>query len=224
MYEQADKVLSRLKKKLKKEIRYIEIQSFSDLTPDIVNKQTRGMVERLLEDNETGYIFIAKDARKKATAQLEKEGYGRIAKFDELNTMDSTLRSYNEVTGYLYYHETKRKRARIAEEINTARYYGNRVFLLAALARFAKLWFLQTQEYMISIVDSITMKTYEAAGVEYARWIAKKDKKTCEICKKRDGMVYPIKKFPSKPHYNCRCTRRPLPLGYKPTDDELGDD
>lgn len=217
MYERADIELLKLKKKIKREANAIEVRSFADLTPEMVQESTRGMVERLLEDNETAYVKVAKDAKRQAEAELDKNGYKKVAKFDELNAMNSTLTGYNEVTGYLYYHEAQRKRLRIAEEINTAKHFGNRVLLIAALARFTRLWYLQTQEYMISIVDTVRKKLFEESDVKYAQWVAKKDDKTCEICKERDGKIYRLKDFPTKPHYNCRCEMRLLPQGYKPT-------
>lgn len=216
MYERADKELSKLKKKLRREVNYIEVKSFSDLTADVVANDTKGMVDRLLEDNDTAYAIVAKDAREAAQTELDNNGYGKLGKFDELNTMETVLNGYNEVTGYLYYHEAQRKRLRIAEEINTAKHFGNRLLLIAALNRFSRLWYLQTQEYMISVVDAVYKEAYLEDGVEYAMWVAKKDDKTCEICKERDGQIYKLEEFPEKPHYNCRCEMRLMPYGYKP--------
>ncbi len=52
---------------------------------------------------------------------------------------------------------------------------------------------------------------YEASGVEYVRYDATNDSRTCPYCAARHGMVYRIDRAPSLPlHPSCRCVTLPF--------------
>ena len=40
--------------------------------------------------------------------------------------------------------------------------------------------------------------------------MAEKDDKTCDECMALDGLVFLLRDVPDKPHYNCRCTLKPV--------------
>ena len=82
--------------------------------------------------------------------------------------------------------------------------------------RFFNLWYTQTKQYMIDIVDGAETKAWEDVGVKYARWVTAKDEKVCPDCKPLDEKIFPLDKFPAKKHYNCRCRKVPMPKGWKP--------
>lgn len=49
------------------------------------------------------------------------------------------------------------------------------------------------------------------AGVEYVRWWAAEDERTCKMCGTNHGKIYPIDKAPNLPcHPGCRCTWLPV--------------
>lgn len=176
------------------------------------------MMRRLLANNKKEYLSVGKSASKRAEAELEEEGYKpKPLPIDDVWLL-AVLAKANPVTRYQYMPEADRKRLRLAEGLNTARSLLNRPLYHEELRKFANLWYTQTNQYMIDTVDEATMDTYEAAGVKYAMWVTQRDGKVCTECRERDGVVYPIKNFPPKPHYNCRCQRRPMPKGYKPED------
>ena len=156
------------------------------------------MYDGFLKDNESIYLKVARDAYKRAA------GGGKKTEIDR-EWLVGVLAGYNLVTGYLYNREAERKRMRLNEQILTAREYGNRELFQSSIRRSANLWWTQTSQYGISVVDEATLKGYKDMGVKLVRWVAADDEKTCEICGARDNKIYKINKIPPKPHYGCRC-------------------
>ncbi len=50
----------------------------------------------------------------------------------------------------------------------------------------------------------------EAQNQHHVRWVAKMDTHTCEVCRKRNGRIYPIHRVPPIAHPHCRCTIEPV--------------
>ena len=124
--------------------------------------------------------------------------------------LSSYLAKYNKVTGYLYENESDRKRMRYNESILTAREYNDRNLYNTATERAASLWYKQSQEYLIGVVDEATIETYKENGVKYVRWMTEADDRVCRTCRDMHGTVYAIDEVPEKPHYHCRCYLVPV--------------
>jgi SPP1 gp7 family putative phage head morphogenesis protein len=122
----------------------------------------------------------------------------------------AVLLAYNLVTGYLYKREVERKRLRLNEQILTAREFNNRDMYNDSLRRTSNLWWTQTIQYGVDIVDSATLQAYEDMGVKYVRWIAVEDGRQCHTCDSRNGVVYKLSEVPAKTHYGCRCYLEPV--------------
>ena len=73
------------------------------------------------------------------------------------------------------------------------------------------------------VSDAATRRAYKDVGVQYVRWVAEKDDKTCDECMALDGLVFLLRDVPDKPHYNCRCTLKPIenPKSRKTDSDRL---
>jgi SPP1 gp7 family putative phage head morphogenesis protein len=199
MYRYLDKLLAEAKKKVRTEFNRMSVMGFDELNVVNTRKATEAMFDRLLADNEAMYTRVVKDAYAKATkGGKDKSEIGS-------SFVESVLLGYNLVTGYLYEKEAERKRLRLTEQILTAREYGDRQMYQDSLRRTANLWWTQTAQYGIDMVDKATLKGYRDMGVRFVQWIAADDDKTCETCNGRDGRVYKITAIPSKPHYGCRC-------------------
>lgn len=200
MYRYLDKLLAEAKKKVRTEFNRMSVMGFDELNVVNTRKATAAMFDRFLEDNEAMYTRVVKDAYAKATKDKkgDKEEIGS-------SFVESVLLGYNLVTGYLYEKEAERKRLRLNEQILTAREYGDRQMYQDSLRRTANLWWTQTAQYGIDMVDKATLKGYRDMGVRFVRWVAADDDKTCEVCNDRDGRVYKIAAVPPKPHYGCRC-------------------
>ena len=198
MYKLLDKLLAEEMKHIRASFNYLGSMGFDELNVVNTRKATQKMYDSFLKDNESIYLKVARDAYKRATDGGKKTEIDR-------EWLVGVLAAYNLVTGYLYNREADRKRLRLNEQILTAREYGNRQMFQDSLRRSANLWWTQTSQYGISVVDEATIKGFKDMGVKQVRWIAADDEKTCEICGARDNMIYNIKKIPPKPHYGCRC-------------------
>lgn len=199
MYRYLDSLLANTKKKIRTEFNRVGSMGFDELNVVNTRKVTHGMYERLIAENDTMYLKIAKRAYKDAGGPESVD-----AKF-----VEGVLLAYNLVTGYLYGKEAERKRLRLNEQILTAREYADGDMLREGLRKSANLWYTQTSQYGVDIVDAATLKAYKDTGVEYVKWISQDDGKECPECGKRHGKIFRITDVPAKTHYGCRCYLKP---------------
>lgn len=213
MYRNLDAFLAKAKKKLRTEFNRIGVMGFDELNVVNTKKLTKEMFDRLLSYNETMYLRVAEHAYDKAVKTAEESGYEE-EETTEINKewLIGALLGYNLVTGYLYDREAERKRLRLNEQILTAREYDNRQMFNDGLRRTSNLWWTQTMQYGIDIVDKATLQAFKDLGVEKVRWIATVDKKTCKVCKARNNKIYKITEVPEKAHYSCRCYLEPVTM------------
>lgn len=109
------------------------------------------------------------------------------------------LEDYDPVTKYVYVHEADRKRARLVEAIIASKDAPKEV------ETAKRLWAKQARQYADNITQKAMEKVYKDNGVDYVTWVTEQDDKVCVECNKRDGVRYPRKEIPPKPHYGCRC-------------------
>ncbi len=212
MYEKLDSLLEKAKKKIRTEFNRLGMMGFDELNVTNTSKTTRSMFDRLLSNNENLYLTAAKDSYTNATKAAKGAGFS--GEESEINGewLTAILLAYNLVTGYLYDREAERKRLRLNEQILTAREYDSREMYNESLRKSANLWWTQTSQYGIDVVDSAALQAYADMGVEKVRWVAEVDARTCEVCKSRNGVIYDIAKVPTKTHYNCRCYLEPVDI------------
>lgn len=212
MYKYLDTLLEKLKKKLRTEFNRLGMLGFDELNVVNTKKTTREMFDRLLDENDDTYQKVANKAYSSAKKKAEDAGYTGDGEGVGGEWLVGVLLAYNFVTGYVYDREAERKRLRLNEQILTAREFDDRQMFNNSLQRAANLWWTQTAQYGVDVVDQATVKAYEDAGVEKVRWIAELDRRTCEICRKRNGKIYELSKVPKKTHYNCRCYLEPVEI------------
>ena len=196
---------------LRKEINRLDLLGFDELGAPRITKLTTDMLKRLLKDNLKAYIEIAEKSSAEAADDV-KEVSGiavKSLKTDE-EYVNGILEEYNPVTGYLYYSEAERKRARLSEALIAAVLFGLRAEYHKELTKFANLWHTQTLQYGETVVDKTRLDTFKKNGIKRVRWVSENDNRVCEICKERDGKIYPIDDIPTKPHYRCRCWIMPV--------------
>ena len=213
MYEYLDSLLVRAKKKVRTEFNRMGVMGFDTLNVVNTKKITKEMFDRLLSDNEKMYRKVADDTYSKAKKKARNAGYTE----DEPEGISGdwllgVLLAYNLVTGYLYDREAERKRLRLNEQILTAREYDSREMYNDSLRRTANLWWTQTTQYGIDVVDAATLQAYTDMGVEKVKWVAHLDSRTCKVCRERNGVIYELSKVPKKTHYNCRCYLEPVEI------------
>ena len=211
MYNYLDTLLAKAKKKLRVEFNRLGLLGFDELNVTNTKKATKAMFDRLLSENEKMYQKLADKAYSKAKTSAKEAGY-REEEENELGGewLLGALLAYNFVTGYVYDREAERKRLRLNEQILTAREYDSRQMFNDSLRRTANLWWTQTSQYGISVVDKATLKGYEDMGVKEVRWKSVIDGRECKVCRERHDKTYKISEVPEKAHYNCRCYLEPV--------------
>lgn len=218
MYKHLDSLLAKVKKKIRTEFNRLGSMGFDELNVVNTRKTTAQMYDRLLTANEEAYLKAAIVAYEKATGSAKDAGFSGEETEIDLDWLLAVLLAYNLVTGYIYGREAERKRLRLNEQILTAREFDDRSVFNSSLRRSANLWWTQTLQYGVDVVDEATLQAYRDAGVEYVRWIAVQDERTCEECGPRHMKIYRIDKAPSKTHYGCRCRLEPVKKGDEDAD------
>lgn len=195
---------------LRKEVNYLDVLAFDELSAPRITVLTKKMVSRLLKSNKKAYVKIAKEASEEASEDI-KELTGiavKPLKTDEA-FIATILAAYNPTTGYVYENEADRKRARLAEALIAAVIAGLRLNYRKELKKFANLWHTQTKQYAISVVDTTRIETFRKNGIRRVRWETQKDERVCAECGARDGKIFDIDNLPEK-HYGCRCWLMPV--------------
>lgn len=211
MYNYLDTLLEKLKKKLRSEFNRLGMLGFDELNVVNTKKVTKEMFDRLTDENEKAYKKVAVDAYGKAKKKAADAGHTEKENSEiDAAWLTSVLLAYNFVTGYLYDREVERKRLRLNEQILTAREFDDRQTFNDSLRRTANLWWTQTLQYGVTVVDEAVLQAYKDMGVEAVRWKAHIDRRTCKVCRDRHDKIYKILEVPRKTHYNCRCYLEPV--------------
>ena len=211
MYKHLDTLLAKAKKLLRIEFNRLGMLGFDELNVVNTKKVTKAMFDRLLSENEKMYQKAADKAYSKAKQTAKEAGY-REEKEKELGGewLIGALLAHNFVTGYVYDREAERKRLRLSEQILTAREFDDRQMYNTGLQRAANLWWTQTSQYGITIVDKATLRGFADMGVKRVRWKANIDGRECKVCRERHDKIYKISEVPEKTHYGCRCYLEPV--------------
>lgn len=210
MYRYLDSRLAEVKNRLRDEFNRLNVMGFDELNVTNTKTITKAMFDRLLAENEKNYLKVAKKSYVSAQKKASSAGYKGESEEVDSDWLLGVLLAYNLVTGYLYNHEAERKRLRLNEQILTAREHGNREFFNASLRKTANLWWTQTQQYGVDVVDKATLKAYKDSKVTHVRWVAQLDGRECDECRERHNEIYEIDEIPAKTHYACRCFLEPV--------------
>lgn len=182
-----DEEIERLKTKIKKLFsRFQATMKFDEVN---LIKSTKKLYQELEELNEETYLEIANKVYK----ETYPEGKGLSKKWLLL-----LLGDYNSTMKYVYSHEVDRKCARLYEALLSTR---KKKELITAF----NLWFRQTSWFGIDVTDQAVIQAFTDRGVKKLKWNTQIDGRECEVCRKRNGRIYPINNLPTKPHPNCRC-------------------
>ena len=208
-YELTDALIALLLTQLRTEINRLDLLGFDELGAPRITILTTAMLKRLLESNEKAYVEIAEKAGIEAADDVKEVSGIRVKPLKtDRKYVKGILESYNPVTGYLYYSEAERKRARLSEALIAAVLFGLRAEYHKELQKFANLWHTQTKQYTITVIDTTRIETFKKNGIRRVRWETQHDERVCPECNERDGKIYDIDKLPEK-HYGCRCWLHP---------------
>lgn len=211
MYGYLDSQLEKAKKQVKREFNHLGVMGFDSLNVVNTKRLTVEMFARLLEQNDDMYLTVAVKAYSEAKKTASGLGFTETHESEiDADWLDGVLEAYNLVTGYLYEKEAERKRLRLIEQILTAREYNSGQMYQDSLRKTSNLWWTQTTQYGIDVVDSAALQAYEDMGVKKVRWVTVEDGRQCHTCDSRNGVVYKLSEVPAKTHYGCRCYLEPV--------------
>lgn len=186
--DKAQKILNaRAAKRFSKVKAALQRSGFDELN---VIKGVKSLYKELERDNEEVFLDLA---------QRKYKEYNPDGKPPNRKWLLALLALTDPVTKYIYANEVVRKMERTTEGVNSV---GAKATQLAVGLRY---WKQMTAHYADAVTDESTLKAYKDTGVRKVRWITVEDDRTCEVCRERDGNIYPIDKVPPKPHYGCRC-------------------
>lgn len=207
-YEKADKrllvILAVIKKEFNKH-RLRNITGHDELNILRIKKDTAQLYRRLDRINRKFLLGTAQEVYDDIFEEQGKKPDRLLAAAWLNEILDST----NEVTGYIYTNEVRRKRDRFFESLLTltnGNYSEADVMTLYKRAR--DLWSRQTEQYEINVVDYASRDAYRDLGHRFLKWNTQRDRNVCAACESRDGRIYPIDEIPES-HYNCRCFLTP---------------
>lgn len=200
-YKPLDAFLKKAKRKIQMEFNYLDAMGFDRMTARQLMRTTEALYERLDAYNRENYGELVLKAWAEA---------GNPKGLNAKRLVDGYLDGYDPVTEYVYTQEVERKRMRLNEALMTAKEYSSHSMRTQALRRAASLWYTQTSQYGIDLVDRSMIEAYRVRGFEYVKWNTRIDGWECRRCKARNGKIYALSDAPPKAHYNCRCWYTPV--------------
>jgi len=205
LYKPLDEYLENLKKKIRTEFNHLLLAGFDGLNILSVKRSTQDMFDRFERFNRDQYVLLVKAAWLWAFDCMGKEP----PEMDYLDFVMEYLNGYDPITQYVYQKEIDRKRMRLNEAILTAREYKDQAMFEKTIKRAADLWYTQSNQYGIDLVNATIVEAYDRAGIDSVRWNTVIDGRECKTCRERNGFVYTIRNAPGRPHYGCRCYYTP---------------
>lgn len=188
MYELTDIVIENIRKELIRDFSKLKsLLSYDELNVMSATKDVYSKIDLYVRQM---FLQLMQAVYKKVTKRTCPYNYAWLENF---------LLEYDEVSKYVYANEFERKRDRLAEALIASPKKNEEI---DAALRY--LSFMLTA-YAVRVTDQVVLMAYRDMGIDAVRWKAKKDNKTCTICKHRNGHIYDIEQVPPKPHLNCRC-------------------
>lgn len=132
----------------------------------------------------------------------KKDGFRKEKTFDAEKFVEDYVKTDNIIVKYIFDNEYERKLTRAVESILTS---TNKAEMKKELDKALRYWNRQAKQAGDNISMEAYIEGFEAAGVEYVKWVTEKDERVCPTCSARDGKIYRIDKIIIPLHYNCRC-------------------
>lgn len=207
IFRHADRSLVLIFRQLAREFQRLSSElGFDELNVLDTRKRVNAMYKSLDRYVQIQYRDICQKAYREASAEC-----GHFSDWDAYEFVYVMLRAYDPLTDYVYTREWTRKRDRLFESI-IATQRGNQE-MRKNLKRGMDVLANQIRQYADDATIRARIQAFRDAGIEYVRWIAENDEKTCEECLERRNRVYRLDDLPPIPaHWRCRCHIRPATL------------
>ena len=197
----ADRSLTILLNYMSGEFQRFAILPFDRLNILDVRERVNAMYKRMNNVIVREYYDIALKAYRDAAIEASTDDDD----FDPYEFVSAMLKAYNPLSDFVYTREYTRKRDRMFESV-IATELGNQE-MRRNLKRGLDVLANQIRQYADNITICARLKAFKDAGVEYVRWVAEIDDKTCKECMARDGEIYRLDEVRNMipAHWRCRC-------------------
>lgn len=197
-YKETDKGIDYINRRIVRGFGMLDLDELNRLGNDYLTiTRVKDLYKELDKVNRQTYRRIYYADYRKAYKEVNK----RLPRDEEIDYqfLEEMYESYDPITGYVYDAELDRKASRTAENIIA------RDYVITTKYTAMKYWARQSDQYAVESSDRARYKAYRSSGVEYFKWIAEYDEKTCDTCLEYHEEVFRYDMIPDKPHYNCRC-------------------
>ena len=205
MYQKCDETIKYLNRVIQREFKRLRLLSIDELN---IMRTCKAVYTKTSKEAKKRYRDLAYDAYLYALFLCGMKDRTSKAKKWRDKRLDKWLKKFldtpDPVTKYSFDPETERKYQRTAEALIATEIDKKEI------DKAMRYWSQQLGQYSIDVVDASTLEAYKEAGVEKVMWITARDERVCTECGARDRKIYPINAVPPKPHWNCRCTLRPV--------------
>ena len=189
-YAYTDKILQYLRRYYVREFNRASFQIRSDQANVI--SLSKALYNRLRAETVRAFVRIAKKK------YFDLTGEDTITEMWVLDFISTA----NPLTGYIWTNDIDRKRQYFVESVMS----GTNIRKDADKA--LRQWYGAVKQYADLVTDAAAVKGFIDTGTKFVEWVTASDERVCAVCDSRDGMIYPVKNVPAKPHYNCRCFLR----------------
>ena len=194
-YAYTDKILQYLRRYYVREFNRASFQIRSDQANVI--SLSKALYNRLRAETVRAFVRIAKKK------YFDLTGEDTITEMWVLDFISTA----NPLTGYIWTNDIDRKRQYFVESVMS----GTNIRKDADKA--LRHWYGAVKQYADLVTDAAAIKGFADTGTKFVEWVTASDERVCAVCDSRDGMIYPVKNVPAKPHYNCRCYYEPVKEG-----------
>lgn len=215
-YKIADKELSEIKKQIPKLLNNIRLKlaTFDEVNVALIERICRNEFETIRQQTIKAYLAIAQKTYREAYDYAATLGY-KDGNYNPLwlGAITDWLLEYDEVTGYVFDNELKRKESRFVEKIISLLLNGKMhesVEMLMVYKKNSKYIADQITQYGDIIAYKSMVQAYNNAGVTTVMWLSEYDNRVCNVCLSLNGLKFPLDKAPAKPHWGCRCWLIPI--------------
>lgn len=168
------------------------MQSIDDLYADLYKTTRKKYKELFIARFHEVLISVVKEK-----TEEQEDSVDEMAELFITKLLDEP----NDATHYVFSAETTRKRDRAKEAVLSVPTRAQKQLEIEKHLRY----FLQMAAWYADFTSQgAEIAAYEEADVKKVQRHEMNDARTCSICRKADGEIYPINKIPPIPHLRCR--------------------
>ena len=199
LYSGADRAIREMNRRNLKAFNGLKLAKWDELNvirkvDDVYNDSIRTAERKYYEVAIEAYIVALLEAEVNV-----KEAHRMADEEIDIMWVLGMLDDVDPVTGYNFYTEAERKKARLMETLSVTNNRNQEI------DRALRYWTVQVGQYADNSVYRARLQAFKDAGVKRVKWVTQKDERVCEECEELDEQIFPIDKVPPPQHIHCRC-------------------